>query len=521
MSKLETYGLNEQDLMNVQWKIAKQKKYLESQTFIGEGGNEKTLLDVSYSANLSQRYYPRILNKVNTFVSTALNQGLTPVFLTVTADCFFRDMLKGDYRRWTDKTKEKYEKHIPNNKRSGFYLDYMNNHNALTPKDVYKIIGHQLHRFYKCETLRDIRKDGFNYSSIRVTEPHKDGVPHFHILMYVPEQYIPRLYKEFIRFFPAPQNHKKLTFKSTTGKHRRNGLYICDMMKNIKGVSTKVEMFETNGFQTEIRSAAGYILKYILKSFKNLIEAKDIDYLQAWYVHNKIPRLITTHTLISQDVYHKASMMDNDWYYLTDIKINGGFNNDIINNYFKFDDGLGRTIIGDNGLFILSNGGKIISSYGTKTFSVKKIRLRSLDFSLYADLKPLNFNILQIYEIWTPPKQYSFHIKKSFKSDNSCLWITNKNDITFQFDSYIKDDSPYITIEDKLLLGMDNFININETVPVARLTDLALFDEYQYFDFDFSVPARYAVLHNELIDRGLLIAYYVKANDFNSDFSHV
>ena len=67
---------------------------------------------------------------------------------------------------------------------------------------------------------------------------------------------------------------------------------------------------------------------------------------------------------------------------------------------------------------------------------------------------------------------------------------------------------------------MDNLININETVPVARLTDLVLFDEYQYFDFDFSVAARYAVLHNELIDRGLLVAHYVKANDFNSDFPH-
>ena len=48
MSKIETYGLNEHDLMNVQWKIAKQKKYLESQTFIGEGGNKKTLSNCLY-----------------------------------------------------------------------------------------------------------------------------------------------------------------------------------------------------------------------------------------------------------------------------------------------------------------------------------------------------------------------------------------------------------------------------------------------------------------------------------------
>ena len=231
MSRLETYGLYEQDLMNVQWKIAKQKKYLESQTFLANDGTEKNLLDVSYSANLSERYYPRILNKVDTFVSTSISKGLVPVFLTVTADGFFRRMLKGDYREWTDKLKLDYESHIPNNKRSGFYFDYMNKQNKLTPKDVYKIIGHQLHRFYKCETLRDIKKDGYTYTSIRVTEPHKDGVPHFHILMYLPEQYVSRLYKEFIRFFPAPRNHKKLTYKNTKGKMRRNGHYICDMVK--------------------------------------------------------------------------------------------------------------------------------------------------------------------------------------------------------------------------------------------------------------------------------------------------
>ncbi|MDQ7046764.1 MAG: replication endonuclease [Sulfurovum sp.] len=261
-----TYGLSNRDLLFAKRKIEKQKNYLESNKITGEEGVIKSFLDVSYSANLSQRYYPRILNKVDTFVSTSLNQGLVPIFLTVTADGFFRDMLKGDYSRWTEKTKEKYERHIPNNDRSGHYYDYMNNHNVLTPKDVYKIIGHQLHSFYKCETLRRIKKDGFTYTSIRVTEPHKDGVPHFHILMYVPEQYIPRMYIEFQRFFPAPRNHKKLTYKNTQGANKRNGSKIGE------------NMHETFGFQTEVRSAAGYILKYILKSFRNLIDGEELDF---------------------------------------------------------------------------------------------------------------------------------------------------------------------------------------------------------------------------------------------------
>jgi len=354
-----------------------------------------------------------------------------------------------------------------------------------------------------CETLRDIKKDGYTYTSIRVTEPHKDGVPHFHILMYLPEQYVSRLYKEFIRFFPAPRNHKKLTYKNTKGKMRRNGHYICDMVKNIDGVRTTVKMYETMGFQTQIRSAAGYILKYILKSFKNLIDGKEIDYLQAWYVHNKIPRIITTHTLVSQEIYHKASMMDNDWYYLTDIKLNDGLTSDRINDYFKFDDGAGRTIIGDNGLFILENNGKIISTYGSKQYHIKKYRLRFLNFSIhkyssYLKIPPAQFNIMAIYEIWTPPKNYSFYISRSF--DDGTFFVYGGND-----DFYLEcSDIEYVEYEVQK--------------PITKLSNLELFEQYQDFDFDICFPARYAVIYNEMIDRGLLSDNYTNLNDYNASF---
>ncbi len=259
------YGLTHLDLLNVRKKMQYQRDYLENNKFVSSSGVNKSLLDVSYSANLSKRYYPRILNKVDTFVSWGLNQNLVPIFLTVTLDGFFRDLVKGDYSRFTKEKREEYLKHIPNNNRSGFYLDYMDKKNKLTHRDLYKILGHQLHRFNKSKTFQNIRKLGSDYSMIRVTEPHKDGVPHFHILMYVPETHILRIYNEFLKCFPAPQNHKKLTYN-----------------KKYKGSRDGVEIgqgiYETNGFQTKVRSAAGYILKYILKSFTNLIEEKEVDY---------------------------------------------------------------------------------------------------------------------------------------------------------------------------------------------------------------------------------------------------
>ncbi len=473
------YGLSNKDLEAVKAKLAKQKNYLEQNKFLVSNGKEKSLLDVSYSANLSKRYYPRILNKVNTFIHHAYQHDLVPVFLTVTLDGFFRDFMKCDFSRW-NKNRDNYIKHIPNNDRSGFYLDYIDKKNTLTPKDLYKILGHQLHRFNMSETLRNIKKDGYTYSMIRVTEPHKDGVPHFHILMHVPKQYIPNLYIEFKRFFPAPQNDKILT--SRTPKEISPGVY------------------ETEGFQIEIRNAAAYVLKYVLKSFVNLIEDKDIDYLQAWYVHNRIPRIITTHTLVSQDVYHHVAILDDDWHYLTNIKIDGYMERDRENNYFKLDDGDNRQIIGDNGLVMIVHHGKIVSSYGSKTYSLRKVRLRSL---IYTAAKPKSFNMLERFIFYIPPIPYSYYITKVFE-DGTFFSIGSKNDfyITCNADYYYED------LEE-----------VPETFKsVSKMGDFALYNHYVDFDFDVHNPARYAIVNNELIDRGLIVAGVLAPNEFNTRF---
>lgn len=493
------YGLTPTDLSNVRKKIKNQEDYLESNKFTTSSGQVKSLLDVSYGANLSKRYYPRILNKVDTFTSYGVSKGLVPIFLTVTLDGFFRDLLHGDYTRFTDDVMLDYIKHIPNNDRHGFYYDLLEKKATLSPKDLYKILSHQLHRFNMCESLRNIRKDGFNYTSIRVTEPHKDGVPHFHILMYVPSSYIPMIYNDFKKFFPAPQNHKKLTLKNTFGANKRDGAFISYSTLNIDGITKRVKNVETKGFQTKIISASGYILKYILKSFTNLIDDNEIDYLQAWYIHNRIPRLITTHTLLSQEIYSKIAVLDDDWYYLTNIKLDGGLTKDAAKNYFKFDDGAGRCIVGDNGYFFILNGDKLVASYGVRKVLIPKYRLRSFSF---ISVRPKAFNVLHIYTIYIPPKKYSYYIKKAFKEDDSCCWITSPHDVFFIFDTTINDD----------------IISSSNVVSIKKLSDLNLFNEYQTFDFDVYFPARFAMLHNELIKRGLLVSDPLNVNDYNMVF---
>lgn len=467
---IEKYGLTKIDLARVREKIALQEDYLEQNTFTTSNGEVKSFLDISYSANLSKRYYPRILNKVNTFTSHGLNQGLVPIFLTVTLDGFFRDFLQGDYSRW-DKHKRDYilGKHIPNNDRSGHYIDYIERGSTLTPKDLYKIIGWQLHRFTKSTTLQNIRKEGLNYSFLRVTEPHKDGTPHFHILMYAPLEYVPSIYKEFVRYFPAPQNHKKLTLKSS-GRHPS---------KIADGI------YETNGFQTKIRSASAYILKYILKSFTNLINDDEIDYLQAWYVHNKIPRLISSHTLVSQDVYHSTAILEDDWYYLTNIKVEGGHTIDRDNNYFKFDDSMGRVITGDNGYFHIFNNGKLVSSYGQHVYRPRVIRLKRLSFSA---VRPSSFSPLDRYVIYNAPKKYRFEIAKIL-NDGSHVVFLNKDDFFIS-------------------AGVTDFFGFGDIVVPIHST------ERQAMHLSKQHPHMKAIIHNGLVYAGVIDAPYLTGDDF-------
>ncbi|MDD2640960.1 MAG: replication endonuclease [Arcobacteraceae bacterium] len=459
------YGLSSSDFQNVKRKLEKQKNYLESQTFLNSQGEVKSLLDVSYSANLSARYYPRILNKVNTFVSFNLMRDYKPIFLTVTLDGFFRDFLKGDYKRFDLEKRQKYLKHIPNNDRNGYIMRAIDHKEKLIPKDLYKILSHQMFNFLRSSTLQRIRKDGFDYSYIRVTEPHKDGVPHFHMLFYVPEQYLSKVYFEFKKFFPAPQNHKKINFK----ENKRSAVVLFD------------DVCETQGFQIAIKSVAGYILKYILKSFRNLIEDKDLDYLQAWYIHNKIPRLISSHTLLTQDHYHKLAILDDDWYYLTHIKQSKNYTVDRSKNYFCYDDGQGRHLIGDNGLYLVMNCGRIVRQYGEKKEYI-----------------PVPHKINQKYQY---VRDIIYSDGTSFFSDGFAPKYTNY--AFFSFLDFTYDD-----------------LRFDRIIPVSRLSNFALFNEYENFDFDLQNPKRFALVHNELVERGLINDFFVSLNDYNEDFNY-
>jgi hypothetical protein len=333
------YGLKEKDLKEIQKKHEVQRDYLDNHIFTTATGQVKSLLDVSFSANHSERYYSELLNKINTINDIIATEETLyqPIFITITLDGYFRDFLKGNFTRYDEK---KHLKYIPNNDRFGALRDKITKKEKFTIKDLYNVLNFQLNRFQKSNIFKKIKEDGHKAHYIRVCEPHKkDGVPHLHLMLYVPVKYVNTLKDFYISYFPAPQNIKPLD-------------------KNIDDGQLK-------GFQWEIKSAPAYILKYIFKSFLNVQNETELDYLQAWYIQNRILRIVTSHSLVPAWVYRKIAPLENDWFYLTDIKNNFISEWSKEDDYIRLEDEYNRTLEYQKGIYKLYYKDRIIKQFGT------------------------------------------------------------------------------------------------------------------------------------------------------------
>jgi len=333
------YGLNFFDVENAQRKIDNQKEYQDNATFTTSNGSIKTLSDVSMSANISERYYAQLVNKVNTLQQAMTNLDLTPVFLTLTHDGWLHDLYHGDYSRFEDSLLSK----LPENDKYGYLRTKAMNKEIFEVHDLYMVLRWQWEKFFKTRTVRNMRKE-YKIGYLFATEPHESGVPHAHVLLYVPSNYILKLKEEFKKIFDAPMNITQ-DKKRLSPEQIKNG--------------------ELNGFQWTISNPVGYILKYVTKSFMDIKNQAQIDELQAWYIKHRIVRFTTSHTLVPQWVYNKVYPLENDWLYLTDLKINSMCEWSAEDDYFKFEDTkLGKTLLYERGLYKMFQDGELVREFG-------------------------------------------------------------------------------------------------------------------------------------------------------------
>ena len=355
------YGISKSDLKFQSIKLDKQKEFLSNGVFLTKNGEFKSLLDVSMSANISSRYYAQLSNKVNTLTQFMTSKGFDPVFMTITLDGVYHDLLNGNYSRFT----LFHQKKLPENEINGYLKTKASNREVFTVRDLYQILRFQWRSFLSSWSFRSIKKQGFDVGYLFVTEPHKSGVPHAHILLFIPPQFILSLKNQFVKSFWAKINIISSKEKLTS-EQMRNG--------------------ELNGYQWTISNPVGYVMKYCTKSFMDILSGSVLDELQAWYMKYKIIRITMSHSLIPQWVYNKIYPLESDWLYLS--MLNSDFTCEWSkdDDYFEFvDDNLKKLLRYDKGLYQLYIRDVLVAEFGEK----KEVINRSFSATLKPTLKSL------------------------------------------------------------------------------------------------------------------------------------
>lgn len=245
------YGLTADDFQSVKTKLHKQAQFLKNTYLYDKSTCTPIPLDkiIVSTYHNPQRYYGEIQNRINTLVDIAQEKGLKPVFMTLTLPSEYHP--KKEIRLANGKTKT-----VDNKK-----------YNGMSPRESTKILTRMFARLRHDRSLKDIGKHQRDY--FRVNEPHKDGTPHTHILMFLPEERIPRVIKAFKHLFDSKAN---------------------DIQK----------------ITDDIKNATAYVMKYINKTLP-LSKQKDLsekdEYLNAWYSHHRIVRFNSSRTLAPLALY--------------------------------------------------------------------------------------------------------------------------------------------------------------------------------------------------------------------------
>ena len=363
-----TYGVSDDDLKEAKNKLALQSKWLESQEYISDvTGELRTFLDFTMSANHSKKYYAEVWNRTNTISDFMLNHNHRIAFLTITLNGCFRRALNGDYSRFKSQDEKKlspefFEKKLKNE--------------PCSIKDLVDLLNYQWLAFVK--RFFSYLK-GAKHFYIRAFEPHKDGVPHIHALISYPKEIHEKVLQAYKDIFNAPQNLKS-TYLSK--EQVKNG--------------------EINGFQWSINNPAGYVLKYINKSFINCLENKELNHQQAWYIKYKVRRFTTSRHQIPLWIYRKINFFKKDFYNLCLLKDHSDWfcEWDYSSQYFRLSNIKTTELINyENGVLEYSIQGKIIHRYEKKlpkNPQRQKIDLRTYDekdkksFGRWECRKPIN-----------------------------------------------------------------------------------------------------------------------------------
>ena len=244
-NKSRIYGLSQNDYKEVLEKLKRQNSFLEYNYIYDKISNTRIpLKDLVISANHNPtRYHALIQNRINTLTNEAKEKNLFPIFMTLTLPSEFHKM----------KMDKKTNTLVKNSK-----------YNFIQPKEAVKHLTKMFSKLRHDRSLKELTKDERIY--FRVNEPHKNGTPHTHILLFIPKSSVDRVVNAFKRLFDN----------------------------------------KANDIQINIKNATSYVMKYINKTLplskKENLSKKD-KYLNAWYCKHRIIRFNCSRTLAPLSLY--------------------------------------------------------------------------------------------------------------------------------------------------------------------------------------------------------------------------
>ena len=473
---MNKYGISVLDMKNCQTKIDNQVDYLEKNSFETANGEIKSFKDISMSANISSRYYAQLVNKVNTLQQVMSNEQLIPVFMTITLTGVLHDLIYGDYHRFKDDT---HLKLLPETDQHGYLKSKALNREAFTPSELYQVIRYHWKRFQDTYFYKKMKKEGHKVGYLFNTEPHKSGVPHSHVLLYIPEHYKLKLLEQFKKIFNAPRNisQDKMTPEQKANK-------------------------EINGFQWTLSNPVGYVMKYCTKSFMDIENQTKIDELQAWYIKHRILRISMSHTLIPQWVYQKVYPLESDWLYLSELRINSTCEWSQKEDTFEFHDDYKKQVLKyDRGLYQQFIDGKLVREFGTKKETIKhSVTINGVEFM------PLHFNDSLI----TDKGSYKLFRNMNYKA-------------RYPFGKPVSKKENRIEAQHRVKFGNQDYICIdnNWVMPPIVPSKMQDFELYQYYlklnkNIDDCELVHFGITQNECIKRGLIDGQIQSLNDFNT-----
>lgn len=257
------YGITPKIKREVYEKIEHQKRFLNN-TFLSCNGEVTnfSLMDLCNTANIQpNRYHGEIWSRVSSLRKYADLIGFTaPVFLTITPKSYFKPT-----KQIKLGNKEIY-KIVDNPKFMAFHdggLDYV--------KQSVSYISEKWRKFLNQRLFNEIKnKYGTRPIYMRTYEPHVDGTPHAHLVVFIPPEFKERFCEVAKGFF----NESRFDIKTE--------------------------------FDGDIGGVVSYILKYILKSFENSKKGY-MDETAIWYAYHGIRRFTTSRTLIPLTIFRKIN----------------------------------------------------------------------------------------------------------------------------------------------------------------------------------------------------------------------